>query len=54
MLSNSDPWNHDPDDRFFHDLYGAWTIERVPARRSINCRGDRRVTVTDLIVRNYG
>lgn len=54
MLSNSDPWNHDPDDRFFDDLYGAWTIERVPARRSINCRGDRRGTVTELIVRNYG
>ena len=53
MLSNSDPCNHDPGDRFFDDLYGAWTIERVPARRSINCRGDRRGTVTELIVRNY-
>ncbi len=53
MLSNSDPCNHDSGDRFFDDLYGAWTIERVPARRSINCRGDRRGTVTELIVRNY-
>jgi DNA adenine methylase len=54
MLSNSDPRNHDPGDRFFDDLYGAWTIERVPARRSINCRGDRRGTVTELIIRNFG
>ena len=53
MLSNSDPRNHDPDDRFFDDLYGAWTIERVTARRSINCRGDRRGTVGELIIRNY-
>ncbi len=53
MLSNSDPCNHDPCDRFFDDLYGAWTIERVPARRSINCRGDRRGTVAELIIRNY-
>ena len=54
MLSNSDPCNHDPGDRFFDDLYGAWTIERVPARRSINCRGDRRGEVAELLIRNYG
>lgn len=54
MLSNSDPCNHDPFDRFFDDLYAAWTIERVPARRSINCRGNRRGAVTELIIRNYG
>ncbi|MEN6341279.1 MAG: DNA adenine methylase [Methanospirillum sp.] len=54
MLSNSDPRNHDPGDRFFDDLYSAWTIERVPARRSINCRGDRRGAVAELIIRNYG
>lgn len=54
MLSNSDPCNHNPGDRFFDDLYGAYTIERVPARRSINCRGDRRGTVAELIIRNYG
>ncbi len=54
MLSNSDPCNHDPGDRFFDDLYAAWTIERVPARRSINCRGDRRGEVAELIIRNYG
>lgn len=54
MLSNSDPRNHDPDDRFFDDLYGEWTIERVPARRSINCRGERRGALAELIIRNYG
>ncbi len=53
MLSNSDPCNHDAGDRFFDALYGAWTIERVPARRSINCRGDRRGAVAELIIRNY-
>lgn len=53
MLSNSDPRNRDPDDSFFDDLYGAFTIERVPARRSINSRGDRRGPVTELLIRNY-
>lgn len=53
MLSNSDPRNHDPEDRFFDDLYAAWTIERVPARRAINCRADRRGAIAELIVRNY-
>lgn len=49
MLSNSDPG-----DQFFGDLYAGYTIERVPARRSINCRADRRGTVGELIIRNYG
>ncbi|MFA7198979.1 MAG: DNA adenine methylase [Methanoculleus sp.] len=54
MLSNSDPKNTDPDDRFFDDLYAGYQIDRVPARRMINCNGTRRGTIHEIIVTNYG
>jgi DNA adenine methylase len=53
MLSNSDPRNEKPDDSFFDELYADYTIERVPAKRSINCNGARRGNVNELIVTNY-
>lgn len=53
MLSNSDPCNHDPCDRFFDDLYSNFTIGRIPAKRSINCRGELRGEIKELIIRNY-
>lgn len=53
MLSNSDPRNEDPDDTFFDDLYAGHTIERVPAKRMINCNGARRGDVNELIITNY-
>ena len=54
MLSNSDPKNEKPDDNFLDDLYTDFKIERVPARRSINCNGEKRGAISELIVTNYG
>jgi DNA adenine methylase len=53
MLSNSDPKNVDPDDEFFDDLYARYHIDRVPARRMINCDGTGRGEIYEIIVTNY-
>lgn len=53
MLSNSDPMNQDPDDRFFDDLYQAYRIERVQAKRVINRDADKRGAISEIIVMNY-
>jgi len=53
MLSNSDPGNENPDDSFFEELYSDYTIERVPARRIINCNGSQRGEINELIITNY-
>jgi DNA adenine methylase len=54
MLSNSDPVNENHGDSFFDDLYAGYTIERVPAKRMINCNGARRGAVSELVITNYG
>lgn len=53
MLSNSDPKNTDPDDYFFDNLYADFRIERVPATRMINSKGDRRGEINEVVVMNY-
>lgn len=53
MLSNSDPKNGNPDDHFFEDIYSGFYIERVPAKRMINSKGEGRGSINELIVRNY-
>jgi DNA adenine methylase len=53
MLSNSDPKNEDPNDHFFEDLYQDYSIDRVSARRAINCNGERRGEINELIITNY-
>jgi DNA adenine methylase len=53
MLSNSDPRNENPKDTFFDDLYAGYSIERVPAKRMINCNGARRGNISELIITNY-
>lgn len=53
MLSNSDPKNEDPDDEFFDTLYSEYNIERVPAKRHINCDASKRGEIKELIIRNY-
>lgn len=53
MLSNSDPRNEDPTDSFFDDLYEQYRIERVMAKRAINCNGEKRGVVSEIIVMNY-
>ncbi|SMB90501.1 DNA adenine methylase [Thermanaeromonas toyohensis ToBE] len=46
MLSNSDT-------PFIRQLYAGYDIRTVVARRAINCRGDRRGPVVELVIRNY-
>jgi DNA adenine methylase len=53
MLSNSDPRNENPKDDFFDRLYSKFIIERVPAKRNINCNADKRGEINELIIRNY-
>ncbi|NLY74719.1 MAG: DNA adenine methylase [Firmicutes bacterium] len=53
MLSNSDPKNEDPDDNFFETIYEGYRIERVPAKRYINCDAQKRGAINELIIRNY-
>lgn len=53
ILSNSDPKNEDPNDDFFDNLYRDFTIERVNAKRIINCDPNKRGEITELIIRNY-
>jgi len=53
MLSNSDPKNTNVNDNFFDDLYDGFDIQRIHARRMINCQADKRGDITEIIVRNY-
>ncbi len=53
MLSNSDPKNEKPDDDFFEELYSGFEIKRVSARRVINCNGEKRGAINELIITNY-
>lgn len=53
MLSNSDPKNVDEKDNFFDILYKDYHIYRVPARRLINSKADRRGQINELIITNY-
>ncbi len=53
MLSNSDPTNVNPEDTFFNDLYDGFNINKVNAKRMINCNGKRRGEITEILVTNY-
>ena len=53
MLSNSDPKNVDPNDRFFETAYAGFRIERVRASRRINSRPERRGPIHELLILNY-
>ncbi|MDE5619788.1 MAG: DNA adenine methylase [Ruminococcus sp.] len=46
MLSNSDT-------NFIRQLYAGYNVTEVSARRVINCNGDGRGAVTELVIRNY-
>lgn len=46
MLSNSDT-------EFIRQLYSGYDITEVSARRAINCNGNGRGAVTELVIRNY-
>jgi DNA adenine methylase len=53
MLSNSDPKNNNPEDNFFDDLYSAFKLIRIPARRMINSDASKRGSINEIIVTNY-
>lgn len=52
VLSNSDPQNINPDDKFFEELYKAYTINKVEAVRAINSKGDGRGRIKELLICN--
>lgn len=53
MLSNSDPHNVDPQDDFFDALYHDRVITRIPSRRAINSKAERRGPIQELVITNY-
>lgn len=53
LLSNSDPKNEDPKDKFFDRHYQRFTIATVKATRMINCKGSLRGQINELIITNY-
>ena len=54
LLSNSDPKNLDENDLFFDKLYESYNIKRVFAKRSINSNKNKRGSITELLIKNYG
>lgn len=53
MLSNSDPHNEDPHDRFFQRLYQGYQIHKVQANRAINSNATQRGKISELLITNY-
>lgn len=53
MLSNSDPKNENPHDDFFENAYRGFHIHRVRASRMINCNGNKRGAIYELLITNY-
>lgn len=44
--------NSDTEDGFFEGLYKDYRIERIEAKRAINCKGDKRGKINELLIRN--
>jgi DNA adenine methylase len=53
MLSNSDPKNENKEDNFFEHLYSDFKIERLKAKRMINCDASKRGEINELLIMNY-
>lgn len=53
MLSNSDPKNENENDDYFDKLYKGFFINNIEASRFINCKGDKRGKIKELIITNY-
>lgn len=53
IVSNSDPKNSDTDDDFFDNIYSAHRIKRVEAARMINCNGESRGKIKELLISNF-
>lgn len=52
ILSNSDVKGKDINNNFFDDLYAAFNILRVNARRSINANASKRGQLSELLITN--
>ncbi len=52
MLSNSDSKNA-IGESYFEDLYEGYNFERIYAPRSINAFPEKRVSLTEVVIRNY-
>jgi len=52
IVSNSDPKNSDKSDDFFDELYKKYNIERVTAKRMINCNAESRGNISEILVTN--
>ncbi|MGI6700986.1 MAG: DNA adenine methylase [Christensenellales bacterium] len=52
LISNSDPKNIDYKDNFFDELYNSYVIDRINAKRMINCNGDSRENISELLIYN--
>jgi DNA adenine methylase len=53
MLSNSDPKNINSNDNFFDELYKDFNLQRISAKRMINCQAEKRGNVTEIVITNY-
>lgn len=53
MLSNSDPTNENPGDNFFENAYSGYNVFKVSASRAINCDGEKRGKINELLITNY-
>lgn len=53
LLSNSDCFGKNGNDRFFEDLFVEYNINRVWASRNVNANGAKRGKLTEIVVGNY-
>ncbi len=53
IVSNSDPKNSSTEDEFLDDLYKKHKIKRVYANRMINCNGELRGKINELLISNF-
>ncbi len=53
VISNSDPKNSNTEDDFFDNLYSSCKIKRVEATRMINCNGEARGKIKEILISNF-
>ncbi len=53
VVSNSDPKNSNTGDDFFDNIYSEHNIKRVDAVRMINCNGESRGKIKELLISNF-
>ena len=53
VVSNSDPKNLNIEDDFFDEIYSAQKIKRIEANRMINCNGEARGKIKELLISNF-